>query len=52
MPPKVMSRLSNQVQVCFVAFDLLFLDGSDVRPVLLCERKALLRQVAHEARGV
>ncbi len=35
----------RQAPVTFVAFDLLFLDGQDLRRRLLLERKDLLRQV-------
>jgi len=30
--------------MCFVAFDLLWLNGEDLRPLPLMERKARLRQ--------
>lgn len=39
------ARLSRSHPVVFYAFDLLYLDGRDLRPVPLIERKRLLREI-------
>jgi bifunctional non-homologous end joining protein LigD len=40
-------KLLEQAPVVYYVFDLLYLDGRDLRPVPLIERKNLLREVLH-----
>lgn len=43
--PGAIARLARSHPAVFYAFDLLYLDGHDLRPVLLIERKRLLREI-------
>jgi len=43
--PSAIARLARTHPVVFCAFDLLYLNGHDLRPVPLIERKKLLREV-------
>ena len=45
---KPSARLMEQVPVVYYVFDLLYLDGQDLRDVPLEKRKDLLRQVLHD----
>jgi ATP-dependent DNA ligase len=38
--------------VCYYAFDLLWLDGVDLRPLPLLDRKAELRKLVHGKAGI
>ena len=42
------SKLLEQVPVVYYVFDLLYLDGHDLRNVPLLQRKELLRQILHD----
>jgi bifunctional non-homologous end joining protein LigD len=43
--PIFLEMLSGRHPVCFVAFDLLWLNGNDLRPLPLVERKARLKRL-------
>ena len=45
--PIFIEMLRGRHPVCFVAFDLLWLNGEDLRPLPLVERKARLRRLAN-----
>jgi bifunctional non-homologous end joining protein LigD len=49
---RLAARGHRPVQVFYYVFDLLWLDGRDVRPLPLRERKALLRRTLSFANGV
>jgi bifunctional non-homologous end joining protein LigD len=48
--PIFIEMLRGRHPVCFVAFDLLWLNGEDLRPQPLVERKARLRRLLAAAR--
>jgi bifunctional non-homologous end joining protein LigD len=49
--PNVRDLLFRQRQAIFIAFDLLYLNGKDLRTLPLIERKAMLKRVIRRKRA-
>jgi bifunctional non-homologous end joining protein LigD len=47
-----MELMRRRHDACFYAFDLLWLNGVDLRPLPLLDRKAELRKLVHEKPGI